>query len=147
MTGSPRPLLEVNIPLYICFFLSQSKTRFFYTLFWYCNKVSHLRLGLPLSWELMVTHHVLLMNMLFLGSMLMIIIVTNLAWEPVSQDLYPWLHSSSIILPRDLAWNPFSLVNLVAKLSLHVCLGKGFGGTFTTWGIIFIFSRSQLKII
>ena len=34
-------------------------------------------------------HNVLLMEMLFLGSILMIIIVTNLAWEPVSQDLYP----------------------------------------------------------
>ena len=40
--------------------------------------------------ELMVTEHkVLLMEMLFLGSKLMIIIVTDLAWEPVSQDLYP----------------------------------------------------------
>ena len=29
------------------------------------------------------------MEMLFLGSMLMIVTVTNLAWEPVSQDLYP----------------------------------------------------------
>lgn len=38
--------------------------------------------------ELMITqHNVLLMEMLFLGSMLIIIIVTNLAWEPVSQDL------------------------------------------------------------
>ena len=37
----------------------------------------------------MITHHnVLLMEMLFLGSMLMITIVTNLAWEPISQALY-----------------------------------------------------------
>ena len=42
---------------------------------------------LSLCPELMVTEHkVLLMKMLFLGSKLMIIIVTNLAWEPVSQD-------------------------------------------------------------
>ena len=34
--------------------------------------------------------------MLFLGSMLLILIVTNLAWEPVSQELYPWSHSNSI---------------------------------------------------
>ena len=40
--------------------------------------------------------NVLLMEMLFLGSMVMIITVTNLAWEPISQDLYPWLHSNSI---------------------------------------------------
>ena len=32
-------------------------------------------------------HKVLLMEMLFLGSVL--IIVTDLAWEPASQDLYP----------------------------------------------------------
>ena len=38
--------------------------------------------------ELIITqHNVLLMEMLFLGSMLIIIIVTNLVWEPVSQDL------------------------------------------------------------
>ena len=47
--------------------------------------------------ELIITqYNVLLMEMLFLGSMLMIIIVTDLAWEPVSQDLYPWLHSNSV---------------------------------------------------
>ena len=51
--------------------------------------VSCLRTGLSLGGELMTTqHNALLMEMLFLGSML-IIIVTNLAWEPVSQDLYP----------------------------------------------------------
>ena len=33
-------------------------------------------------------HNALLMEMLFSGSMLIIIIVTNLAWEPVSQDMY-----------------------------------------------------------
>ena len=47
-------------------------------------------LGLSLGPELMITQHsVLLMETLFLGCVLMIIIVTNLAWEPVSQDLYP----------------------------------------------------------
>ena len=41
-------------------------------------------------YELMITqHNLLLMEMLFLGSMLIIIIIKNLAWEPVSQDLYP----------------------------------------------------------
>ena len=36
----------------------------------------------------MITQHkVLLMEMLFLSSMVIVIIVTNLAWEPVSQDL------------------------------------------------------------
>jgi len=33
---------------------------------------------------------------------------------------------------RLVAWNTFLLVNLVLKLSQHVCLGKVFGGTFTT---------------
>ena len=54
----------------------------------------------PLGPELMITQHILLMEMLFLGSMLMIIIVTNLAWEPVSQHLNPWLHSNSISCPE-----------------------------------------------
>ena len=40
------------------------------------------------------------METLFLGSMLMIIIVTNHAWEPVSQDLYPWSHSNSMSIPE-----------------------------------------------
>ena len=36
----------------------------------------------------MITQYdVMLMEMLFFSSMLMIIIVTNIAWEPVSQDL------------------------------------------------------------
>ena len=40
--------------------------------------------------ELVITQlNVLLMEMLFLGSILIIIIVTNLAWESLSQDLYP----------------------------------------------------------
>ena len=40
--------------------------------------------------ELIITqHNVLLMEMLFLGSVLMIIIVTNLDWEPVSQASDP----------------------------------------------------------
>ena len=37
----------------------------------------------------MMTQTILLMEMLSLDSMLMIIIVTDLGWEPVSQDLYP----------------------------------------------------------
>ena len=45
---------------------------------------------LSLGPELMITQHkVLLIKMLFLGSMLMIIIVTNLAWELLSQYLHP----------------------------------------------------------
>ena len=60
--------------------------------------------------ELMIKqYNVLLMEMLFLGSMLILIIVTNLAWEPVSQDLSPCLHSNSSISPRDIVLNSFSL--------------------------------------
>ena len=46
-----------------------------------------LRTGLSLGTELMTEQHNVLhfMEMLFLGSVLMIIIVKNLAWEPVSQ--------------------------------------------------------------
>ena len=43
------------------------------------------------------------MEMLFLGSMLMIIIVTNYTWEPVSQDLVPLITQQQYILPRDIA--------------------------------------------
>ena len=76
--------------------------------------------------------NVLLMEILFLSTMLMIVIVTNCAWGPVSQDSYPWLHSNSLSRPERDAWNPFSLANLVLKLSQQVCLGKGSGGTLTT---------------
>ena len=48
------------------------------------------------------TAQCLLIEMLFLGSTLMIIIVTNFAWGPLSPDLYPWLHSSSISCPETL---------------------------------------------
>ena len=65
------------------------------------------------------------METLFLGSMLMIIIIANLAWEPVSQDLYPWLHSNSVILPRDIAQNQFSPANLVGSYFRMYTLGKG----------------------
>ena len=56
------------------------------------------------------------MGMLFLDSILMIIIVTNLAWESVSQQQY--------ISPRNMVlWNSpnsFLLANLVLKLSQDV---------------------------
>ena len=69
--------------------------------------------------------NVLLMETLFLGSMLMIIIVTNLAWEPVSQDLYPRLHSNSIPCPETLPRTLSPWLILCQKLSQDVCLGKG----------------------
>ena len=69
-------------------------------------------------------HNALLMKMLFSGSMLIIIIVINVAWEPVSQDLYPDY--------REVVWNQLSLASLVPKLSQDVCCGKGSGGTLTT---------------
>ena len=81
----------------------------------------------------------------FLGSILMIIIVTNLAWEPVSQDLHPWWHSSSISHP-DLAWKPFSLAKLVPKLSQDVCLGKGSGGILQTSRSFHLFSTASWEV-
>ena len=49
----------------------------------------------------MITQHsVLLMETLFLGCVLMIIIATNHAWEPVSQDLVPMITQQQYILPR-----------------------------------------------
>ena len=112
-----------------------------------CINGSFPRTGLSLGPKLMHTQHkVLLMEMLFLGSMVMVIIVTNLAWEPVSQDLHPWWHSSSISHP-DLAWKPFSLAKLVPRLSQVVCLGKGSGGTLTTLRYSFyLFSAARRKV-
>ena len=113
-----------------------------------CINGSFPRTGLSLGPKLMHTQHkVLLMEMLFLGSMVMVIIVTNLAWEPVSQDLYPWWHSSSVSRPEKFAQNPFSLVNLVTQLSQDVCLWKGFGGTCTTLKCSFyLFSATSLEV-
>ena len=55
-----------------------------------CATMYHWRTDLSLGPELMITqHNVLLIEKLFLGSMLMIVIITNLTWELVSQDLYP----------------------------------------------------------
>lgn len=61
----------------------------------------------------------LLTEMLFLDSMLITIIVTNSAWEPVSQQQYVCLAQKHIGL------NSFFLVNLVLNLSQNICLGKG----------------------
>ena len=61
----------------------------------------------------------LLTEMLFLDSMLITIIVTNSAWEPVSQQQYVCLAQKHIAL------NSFLLVNLVLNLSQNICLGKG----------------------
>ena len=70
-------------------------------------------------------HNVLLMEMLYLGSMLIIIIVANLAWELVSHDLYHWLHSNSISCPETVVWNLFSLAHLAPKLCQNMCIEKG----------------------
>ena len=80
------------------------------------------------------------METLFLGSMLMIIIVTNLAKEPVfSATLY--------LSQRHVARNPFSLANLVPKLSQDVCLGKGSNGSCTTLKCSFyLFSAASWEV-
>ena len=46
--------------------------------------------------------------------------------------LLPLITQQQYISPREDARNPFSLANLVLKLSQEVCLGKGSGGTVTT---------------
>ena len=83
-------------------------------------------LGLSLGPELMITQHsVLLMETLFLGCVLMIIIVTNLAWDHLSQDLYPWLHSNSISTPEMLL-GTCSPRLILCQSYLRMCaLGKG----------------------
>ena len=45
-------------------------------------------------------HNVLLMEMLFLGSILMIIIATNLAWETISQDLCTPAYTATVYLAQ-----------------------------------------------
>ena len=98
-----------------------------------CNNVSCLRTGLSLGLELIITEwdSVLLMEMLFLDSMLRIIIVAHLAWEPISQDLSPWLHSNGISWSETLlrTCSPW-LVS--GWLSQDVCLGGGLDGALTT---------------
>ena len=92
-----------------------------------------LRAGVSLGLELIITEwaSVLLVEMLFLGSMLMTVIVTNLAWGPVSQDLSPWWHSNSLPCPQTLprALSPWLVWG---QLSQDVCLGGGSGGALTT---------------
>ena len=84
--------------------------------------------------------------MLFLGSMLMTIIVTNLAWGPVSQDLSPWWHSNRLPCPQTLprARSPW-LVS--GQLSQDVCLGGGSGGALTTSRYSFsLFSAASWEV-
>jgi len=79
----------------------------------------------------MITKHsVLLLEMLFLGYVLMIIIVTNLAGNLFLKTCTPD-YTATVYLPRDVAQNVFSQDNLVPKLSQDVFLGKGSGGTLT----------------
>lgn len=63
------------------------------------------------------------MKMLFLDSLaLMIIIVTDLAWESVPPDLYPLISQQLYLQTFP---EPALLADLVLKLSQDVCLGKG----------------------
>ena len=78
-------------------------------------------------------------GMLSLGSMLMIIIVTNLAWEPV-------FSATLSLSQRYVAWNPFSLANLVQSYLWHA-LGKGLIKlSVLRYSFLSIFS-SQLKSV
>ena len=91
-------------------------------------------------------HNVLLTEMLFLGSVLMIIILTHLAWEPVSQEV-PLITQQQYISPRVSCPELLSLANLVPKLSQDVCLGKGFDGLLTTLRYSFyLFSTSSWEV-
>ena len=77
--------------------------------------------------ELMITQrNVLLMEMLCLDSVLIIIIiVTDLAWEPISPDLYPWLHSNSISHPEPVPWNRSPWLIFCWSYLRMYALGKG----------------------
>ena len=73
----------------------------------------------------------------------MIIILTHLAWEPVSQEV-PLITQQQYVSPRVSYPELFSLANLVPKLSQDVCLGKGFDEILTTLRYSFyLFSTSS----
>ena len=91
------------------------------------------------------TVNVLLMEMLFLGSMVMIIIVTNLAWEPISQDLYPCLHSNSISCIETLSGNCCPWLILYQSYLRMYVLGKGLIDLLQRWGILFICSQQLVE--
>ena len=105
------------------------RRRWMFSLMLFLSLVQQLscpRTGLSLGPELRTTqHNILLMEMLFLGSMLMIIIVTNLSWEPVPQDLYPWLHSNNISRPEKVPGNSSPWLILCQTCLRMYALGKG----------------------
>ena len=107
----------------------------------------HWRTDLSLGPELMITqHNVLLMEMLFWGSMLMIVIVTNLAWEPIPQDLYPWLHSNSISCPETLSGTCFPWLILYQSY-LRMYVWKGPNRPLTTLRYSFyLFSAASWEV-
>ena len=85
--------------------------------------------------------------MFSLGSMLMIIIVTNLAWEPVCQDLCLWLHCNSISGPETLSGtcSPW-LILCQSYLRMYV-LGKGLMELLQGWDILFfLFSAASWEV-
>ena len=94
--------------------------------------------------ELTITKHNISYSwvLLFLDSILMIIIVTNLAWESVSQQ---YISPRNTVLQN--SPNSFLLANLVLKLSQDVWLGKGSGGTLTTSRYSFyLFSAASWEV-
>ena len=87
----------------------------------------------------------LTVEMLCLGYVLMIIIVTNLAWEPVSQDLYPWLHSNSISTPEMLP-RKCSPRLILCQSYLRMCaLGKCLVELLQSWSILFIYFQQLVE--
>ena len=111
---------------------------------------------LSLGPELMMEwHNVLLMEMLFLGSMLNDYNCNKSCLGTCFSRLVPLITQQQCIWPRDLALNTFSLANLVPKLSQDACLGKGSGGTLTTLRYsLYLFSaaswevyKAQLKLV
>ena len=97
------------------------------------------------SGTMMTQQNVLLMEMFFLDSMLMIIIVTSLTWEPVSTEVYPWLHSNSISSSETLpiTGSPW-LIMCQSQLRMNA-LGKGPVELLKPWGILFICSQQPVE--
>ena len=97
-----------------------------------CNNVSCPRTGLSLGLELIITEwdSVLLIEMLFFDSMLTIIIVTKLAWEPYLKTCPPDYTAMVYFGPR--RCSEAILPGWSHRLFQDVCLGGESGGALTT---------------
>ena len=76
-----------------------------------------------------------------------LIIVTNLNWEPVSQDSYPWSHSNSVSCPERLPRTSSPSIILCPNYLRMYALGKGLVELLTTLKYSFyLFSAASWEV-